>query len=57
MRTYIFSDSERKLLENSLISAKTENAALHGILRKIRENKVLFDDIYLYLRVRKTMIG
>lgn len=57
MRTYIFNDSERKLLESLLISTKADNAAAHRILRKIKENKVLFDDIYLYLRVRKTLVG
>jgi len=57
MRTCIFTDSERQLLESLLTSAKTDNAAVSKILRKIRKNKALFDDVYLYLRVRKTLTG
>ena len=57
MRTYIFTDSERQLLEGLLTSIKTDNAAVSKILRKIRKSKALFDDVYLYLRVRKTMTG
>lgn len=44
-------------MEDHLISAKTDRTKLSKIIGQIRKNKALFDDVYLYLRIRKTMIA
>lgn len=55
MRTYIFTDRERQILEAHLTEANVDKDATSKIVRQIRENKTLFEDVYLYLRVRKTI--
>lgn len=51
----IFTDQERQLLESHLINAKVDKLALDKILEKLRTEKKLFDDIFLYLQVKKTL--
>lgn len=55
MRTYIFTDRERRILEAYLINADVDKIAISKIMHRIRKYRTLFDDVYLYLRVRKTM--
>lgn len=51
----IFTDQERQLLESHLINAKVDKLALDKILKKLRTEKKLFDDVFLYLQVKKTL--
>ena len=55
MKTEIFNDQERKLLESHLINAKVDKIALEKILEKLRTEKKLFDDVFLYLQIKKTL--
>ena len=55
MRTYIFTNRERQILEAHLTAANVDKDATSRIMRQISENKTLFEDVYLYLRVRKTI--
>ena len=52
MRTYIFSDRERRILEAYLTRAKIDRGELTKILTQIKKKKMLFEDVYLYLQVR-----
>lgn len=51
----IFTDQERQLLESHLINANVDKLALDKILEKLRTEKKLFDDVFLYLQVKKTL--
>ena len=51
----IFTDEERQLLEAYLINAKVDKTALAKIINQIKTQKSLFDDIFLYLQVKKTL--
>lgn len=55
MITEIFSDKERQLLESYLINAKVDRPALDRLLKKLKEEKKLFDDVFLYLQIRKNL--
>ncbi len=55
MRTHIFTEREREVLETFLVGASFDKDELDRILRRIREFELLFQDIYLYLRIRKEM--
>lgn len=55
MRTYIFTNRERRILEAYLINTDVDKIAISKIMHRIRKYRTLFDDVYLYLRVRKTM--
>jgi hypothetical protein len=55
MRTYIFTDRERQILEAHLMGANVDRIEVSKILHRIRKFQTLFEDVYLYLRVRKTM--
>jgi hypothetical protein len=55
MRSYIFTDRERSTLENYLLKAEVDKVALSKILDRIKKDKFLFEDIFLYLQVRKTL--
>jgi hypothetical protein len=55
MKTEIFTDQERQLLESHLINAKVDKIALEKILEKLRTEKKLFDDVFLYLQIKKTL--
>ncbi len=55
MITEIFTDKERQLLESYLINAKVDRPALDRLLKKLKEEKKLFDDVFLYLQIRKNL--
>ena len=55
MRTYIFTKRERRILEAYLTDAKVDKIEVSKIMHRLRKYKTLFEDVYLYLRVRKTM--
>ena len=55
MKNKIFTADERQILESHLISAKVDKAALDILLNTIKTDKGLFDDIFLYLQVKKTL--
>ena len=51
----IFTDEERQFLEEHLINAKVDKDALAKIINRIKTQKRLFDDVFLYLQVKKTL--
>lgn len=51
----IFTDEERRLLEAHLTNAKVNEKALEKLIDLIKNQKSLFEDIFLYLQVRKTI--
>ena len=51
----IFTSEERKLLEAYLTSAKLEQAALDNLLDLIKKKKSLYEDVFLYLQIRKNI--
>jgi hypothetical protein len=55
MKNRIFTDDERQILESNLISAKVDKTALDKLLKTIMTDKGLFDDIFLYLQVKKSL--
>ncbi len=55
MRTYIFTDRERRILEAYLTNADFDKIGISRIKNKIRKNRALFEDVYLYLQVRKAI--
>ena len=54
MISRIFTDEERRILEAHLTNAEVDKAALANLFDQIKKRKSLFDDIFLYLQVRKT---
>lgn len=55
MITKIFTDEERQLLEEHLINTKVESNKTSKLLDQIKTQKSLFDDVFLYLQVKKTL--
>jgi len=55
MNSRIFTDDERQILEAHLISTKVDKAVLAKLINEIQNEKSLFDDIFLYLQVKKTL--
>lgn len=55
MRSHIFTNNERRILEDYLANAEVNKVEVSKILDRIRKHSILFEDIYLYLRVRKTI--
>jgi hypothetical protein len=53
MNPYIFSKDERRLLEDYLTNINDKDA-VQKLLAKIKENKTLFEDVYLYLQIKKS---
>ena len=51
----IFSEEERQILESHLLNAKVDKNMLAKVLDEIKTQKRLFDDIFLYLQVKKTL--
>lgn len=51
----IFSDEERQILESHLINAKVDKVILAKLIEQIKSEKSLFDDVFLYLQVKKTL--
>ena len=55
MISKIFTDEERQILEAHLINAKVDKAALSKVIEQLKAEKGLFDDVFLYLQVKKTL--
>lgn len=55
MISKIFTDEERRILEAYLTNAEFDKAALANLFDLIKERKSLFEDVFLYLQVRKTI--
>ena len=57
MRSNIFNRQERQFLEAYLTTQDVDEKELSKILQKIKENQVLFEDVFLYLQVKKNMMS
>ena len=55
MITKIFTDEERQILESHLINTKVDKNKIEKLLNEIKTQKSLFDDVFLYLQVKKTL--
>lgn len=55
MRSYVFTDRERNILKKFLINTEVGKTEVSKIIQHIKKNKNLFEDIFLYLQVRKTI--
>jgi hypothetical protein len=55
MISRIFTDDERQILEAHLISSKVDKAVLSKLINEIQTEKSLFDDVFLYLQVKKSL--
>ena len=55
MNSRIFTDDERQILEAHLISAKVDKNVLAKLINEIQTEKSLFNDVFLYLQVKKTL--
>lgn len=55
MRRYIFTECERKILEAYITGSISDETEISKIKNGIQKNTALFEDVYLYLRIRKTM--
>ncbi len=55
MISKIFTQEERQILESHLINAKVDETALAKLIEQIKAEKNLFDDVFLYLQVKKTL--
>ena len=53
MNSKIFTEEERQILESYLIDTKVDQKQLDNILNQIKTHKQLFDDIFLYLQIKK----
>jgi hypothetical protein len=51
----IFTDEERQILEAYLTNAEVDKTALSKLFDQIKKQKGLFEDIFLYLQIRKTI--
>ncbi|MFA5364352.1 MAG: hypothetical protein WC325_04125 [Candidatus Bathyarchaeia archaeon] len=56
MITRLFTDEERQLLESYIINSKVDKEAVEKIIEQIKTEKALFDDIFLYLQLKR-MLG
>jgi len=55
MVSKIFTEEERQLLEGHLINSKVDKEKLDKVLEQIKTQKGVFDDVFLYLQVKKTL--
>ena len=55
MVSKIFTEEERQLLEAHLMNSKVDKEKLDNVLEQIKSQKALFDDVFLYLQVKKTL--
>jgi len=55
MISKIFTDEEHRILEAYLTNAEVDKAALANLFDQIKKRKSLFEDIFLYLQIRKTI--
>ena len=51
----IFSAEEHQILESYMINIEVNKDKLAKILNEIKTKKSLFDDVFLYLQVKKTI--
>ena len=51
----IFSAEEYQILESYMINIEVNKDKLAKILNEIKTKKSLFDDVFLYLQVKKTL--
>lgn len=54
MRTFIFSNPERAILEKYLTGQPVDNKEIKNVMRCLEQHTQLFEDVYLYLQIRKT---
>jgi hypothetical protein len=54
MRTFIFTNPERVVLEKYLTGQPVDIKEVTKIMRRLEQHTQLFEDVYLYLRIRKT---
>ena len=55
MISRIFTDEERRILEAYLTNAEVDKTALSNLFDQIKKRQNLFEDVFLYLQVRKTI--
>jgi hypothetical protein len=55
MISKIFTDEERQMLEGYLTNSEVDKAALANLFDLIKKRKSLFEDVFLYLQIRKTI--
>jgi hypothetical protein len=55
MISKIFTDEERRILEAYLTNAEVDKTALSNLFDLIKKRKSLFEDVFLYLQVRKAI--
>ena len=55
MVSRIFTEEERQLLEAHLINSKVDKEKIDAVLEQIKNEKGLFDDVFLDLQVKKTL--
>ena len=55
MIAQIFTDEERKILEAYLTKGKVNAGILSKLLDEVKTRESLFEDVFLYLQVRKTV--
>ena len=51
----IFTNDERQILESYLINTKVNKNEAAKLLDQIKTQKSLFEDVFLYLQVKKTL--
>ena len=54
MRTFIFTNPERGVLEKYLTGQPVDIKEVTKVMRRLEQHTQLFEDVYLYLRIRKT---
>ena len=54
MRTFIFSKPERAILEKYLTEQPVDSREVAKVMRRLEQHTQLFEDVYLYLQIRKT---
>ena len=55
MVSRMFTEEERQLLEAHLINSNVDKEKIDSVLDQIKNQKGLFDDVFLYLQVKKTI--
>ncbi len=53
MRTFIFSNPERAILEKYLTGQPVDRKQVAKVMRRLEQHTQLFEDVYLYLQIRK----
>ena len=55
MISKIFTDEERRILEAYLTNAEADKVVISNLFDQIKKRKSLFEDVFLYLQVRKVI--